>query len=492
MSGLASSEPLRVLLVSPHEQRREEVSGALQAAGEHRCDWVSQSELALRHAQELAPHAVLVDDALDDTGAVALVKILAQALPGSAVLLLAASGAMSVAQAAMLAGARGCIYKPVKADDLICTLSQVLGFGVAAPQRTVREASDSPNASTVPSALTPALGEATIAAASVASSEGQHNVSSSPAPVAPVISPSADEAPRPFSSRASWLDRLRWSMAASQSRRIIRPSAVVLILLVLLAFIVPQLIFGLGDKNSAPSPVGTRDTLAIALSPAATTGLAYTAVPSTMETSMPSALPSASPVHSTSALTHGIVEPTRPTPIIVRLPPTATVRPGTGATPAPTLTAAPMFPVGSTARPGVNAPTSPQRTATSIAGLITVPVLVEPGRSQTVSGIVAFRWLPSGPLPAGAGYEVVWWNSDEPAASARGIAPPTVTNSLEANLDPLAGAGQFHGSQLYWTVLVVQTSPYVRLTSPDGSDLGEVYYSASSGLQGAPTPPKPR
>ena len=490
MSGLARGELLRVLLVSPHEQQRVEVSRALQAAGEHRCEWVSQSDLALMRAQESAPHAVLVDDALDDIDPVSLIKAIAEALPESAVLLLAAPGAMSPAKAAILAGARSLIFKPVQGDDLISTLGQVLGSGMVAPQRTAREASDSPDESTASPALAPALGAAAIAA-QVPSSEGQHNVPSSPAPVAPVVSPTADEASPPFSSRVSWLDRLRWSMSASQSRRIILPTAVVLVLLVLLAFIVPQIIFGLGDKRSAPSPVGAGDALAVALSPAATSGLAVAEVPSGKATPMPSAMPSTSPVQGASAMTQGTVEPARPTPIIVRLPPTATALPGASATPAPTLTAAPMGPVRSTARPGAGAPASPQRTATPSTGLMSVPALVEPGRSQTVSGIVTFRWLPTGPLPAGAGYEVVWWNSDEPAASARGIAPPTNTNSLEANLDPLAGSGQFHGSQLFWTVLVVQTSPYVRLTTPGGSELGEMYYTPSGGPPGVPAPPKP-
>ena len=109
MSGLVSGEPLRVLLVSPHADQREEVGDALQGAGEHRFYWVSQPDLALTRAQGLAPHVVLVDDDLGRPrprqAPEALVRRLVQSLPGGAVLLLSEPGSLAIAQAAVLAGA---------------------------------------------------------------------------------------------------------------------------------------------------------------------------------------------------------------------------------------------------------------------------------------------------------------------------------------------------------------------------------------------------
>lgn len=89
-----------------------------------------------------------------------------------------------------------------------------------------------------------------------------------------------------------------------------------------------------------------------------------------------------------------------------------------------------------------------------------------------------FTWLATGPLPEGAAYEVVWWNANQPAVAARGLAPPTTGASLDINLAPLYANGSFIASQLYWTVLVVQVNPYVRLTTPGEGEVGTIYYNA--------------
>lgn len=77
-----------------------------------------------------------------------------------------------------------------------------------------------------------------------------------------------------------------------------------------------------------------------------------------------------------------------------------------------------------------------------------------------------FSWQPVAPLPAGAGYEVVWWNLGENPAAARGIAAPTAGSSVVANLDALYNSNQFTNNRIYWSVIVVQLAPYRRITQP--------------------------
>jgi len=105
---------------------------------------------------------------------------------------------------------------------------------------------------------------------------------------------------------------------------------------------------------------------------------------------------------------------------------------------------------------------------------------------------VAFTWQPSGPLPPGAGYEVVWWNAGEDPAAARGVAPPTTENTLTANLDVLYQSGQLTSSSVNWTVLVVTTEPYVRLTQPSASPSRVLTIAAPGGGGGGAEPPPPK
>ncbi len=123
------------------------------------------------------------------------------------------------------------------------------------------------------------------------------------------------------------------------------------------------------------------------------------------------------------------------------------------------------------------------------------PALAAPAYGQAVQGVVTFRWTPTGPLPAGAAYEVVWWNPNEAPDAARGLAAPVTATSLSADLSVLYQSGAFTGSEVFWTVLIVRENPYVRLTSPSGSERSALYYSPGSGEPGPggepPPPPKP-
>lgn len=97
------------------------------------------------------------------------------------------------------------------------------------------------------------------------------------------------------------------------------------------------------------------------------------------------------------------------------------------------------------------------------------PTLTDPPNGASARGVITFRWEPNGPLPPGAGYEVVWWNPDEPPQAARGLAAPTQELWLEANIDVIFTSNQAPGGRVFWTVLVVSQNPYVRLTQPEAS-----------------------
>jgi hypothetical protein len=126
-----------------------------------------------------------------------------------------------------------------------------------------------------------------------------------------------------------------------------------------------------------------------------------------------------------------------------------------------------------------------------LQGSVSPPALVSPAYNEAVSGVVTFAWLPTGPLPAGAKYEVVWWNIDEAPDAARGLAPPTTGTSLAADLAPLYNAGQFRNSQIFWSVILVQEAPYTRLVSPADSERSALYYNSPGGAPPGGLPPAP-
>ncbi len=155
--------------------------------------------------------------------------------------------------------------------------------------------------------------------------------------------------------------------------------------------------------------------------------------------------------------------------------------------PAPSATAVPS--PGPASAPVPAATAGPTR---SVTGATSPPDLLAPDANRQVSGNVTFQWQPTGPLPDGASYEVVWWNRNEDPAAARGIAPPTTDTTLRANVDVLYQAGQIAGPEMYWTVLIVGTDPYQRLTQPAQSVVRVMNYEAGQDGEGtAPPPPKP-
>ncbi|MEZ4767716.1 MAG: hypothetical protein R2844_04750 [Caldilineales bacterium] len=130
-------------------------------------------------------------------------------------------------------------------------------------------------------------------------------------------------------------------------------------------------------------------------------------------------------------------------------------------------------PPGQSVQPAVVSPAAPaQVTQARPAAALSVvaPELVSPQPDARLSGMTTFEWRPVAPLPHGLAYEIVVWSPELNPGQARGIAPATIMTSQQVNLDPLFDGGQFRMGNFYWTVLVVQQDPYLRLTSPGASE----------------------
>jgi pilus assembly protein CpaE len=127
LSGLVVGETLRILLVSTQESTREEVEQALAGLpGDFRLYWVTRPDLAMVRASDLAPHLIIVDDALGDVDPAELIGQLAASLPTSALLSLVQQDALETARRAILLGARGFVAKPIVAEELLGAVRQTV------------------------------------------------------------------------------------------------------------------------------------------------------------------------------------------------------------------------------------------------------------------------------------------------------------------------------------------------------------------------------
>jgi pilus assembly protein CpaE len=123
-----AEESLRILLVSTAAETRDQVERALADEGSaYRLYWVTQPDLALRRAEELMPQVVLVDESLAGARMAALIQDVAERVPGAVILALVSGTSLALAGQAVLAGARGFVTRPIRADDLLLTLRETLG-----------------------------------------------------------------------------------------------------------------------------------------------------------------------------------------------------------------------------------------------------------------------------------------------------------------------------------------------------------------------------
>lgn len=111
--------------------------------------------------------------------------------------------------------------------------------------------------------------------------------------------------------------------------------------------------------------------------------------------------------------------------------------------------------------------------------MATPPQLISPLPDARLPGIADFAWKPTTPLVNGMAYEVVVWSPEQDPNQAWGIAPPTQDTRLEVNLDELFEGGRFREGSLYWTVVIAQKDPYLRVTLPGDGERRYLVYTAS-------------
>jgi pilus assembly protein CpaE len=185
----------------------------------------------------------------------------------------------------------------------------------------------------------------------------------------------------------------------------------------------------------------------------------------------------------------GVISPS-PTSMPTNTPePTMTWTPTVSPTPTQTAT-----PTETPTNPApTRAPTRPRPrpTPTAAAPALKAPSLGAPGIGETRTGVVTFTWQPAGALPPGTAYEVVTWNAGEDPASARGVAATTTQTQLTADLDAIYRLGLVGGGNIYWTVIIVKTDPYVRVTQPAVNNSRLLTYQPPAGPDTTPEPPIP-
>jgi hypothetical protein len=76
------------------------------------------------------------------------------------------------------------------------------------------------------------------------------------------------------------------------------------------------------------------------------------------------------------------------------------------------------------------------------------------------------------------------------------VAATTTETQLTADLNALYNLGQVKGGEIYWTVLIVKTQPYVRIIPPSASNARSLSYQAPAGppeteTKTTPEPPIP-
>ncbi len=238
----------------------------------------------------------------------------------------------------------------------------------------------------------------------------------------------------------------------------------------------------------APSPTATVSPTPV---PSVTVAVTFSPVPTstTSGESLSSTASPTTPAPTSSALGEALsptappTSPTTPVPVsttsVAPAPVGETPTVGTVSSPVPVTPVAALSP-SPTPRPRpTNTPGVPV--------VVSPPALVSPDDGAVGRGVIRFEWLPTGPLPAGAGYEVVWWNPDERPEMARGLAPPVQGNTLELNIDALFLSNQVPSGRMFWTVLIVRLQPYARLTQPAQSPQHRFIYAAE--VPPAPPPP---
>jgi two-component system nitrate/nitrite response regulator NarL len=128
---------LRVILADDHLPTRAGVRGALEAHGMDVCAEVGTGEQAVEAAIRLKPDVCLLDTHMPGAGGIAAAARIAEAVPESAVVMLAAEASDDDLFAALSAGARGYLLKDTDPDRLGHAVEGVLSGEAALPRTLV-------------------------------------------------------------------------------------------------------------------------------------------------------------------------------------------------------------------------------------------------------------------------------------------------------------------------------------------------------------------
>ncbi len=258
----------------------------------------------------------------------------------------------------------------------------------------------------------------------------------------------------------------------------------------------PQMIDGGGWTPPPATPIGppttTNHTAQLLVETAvrpATTTVTPAPAPEVTATDRPTEfVPSASAVSSVTPSPAPLPTLTPTAVATLRIITTVTAKPSPSPTPMVTAVPTPTIkPLPSPVPTQILPELEPSVTATAIpsvgaqpqAATLLPPTLEAPATGTETNAPITFAWDAAQPLPPGAAYEVVAWEIGQAPISARGLAAPTTETSLRIDLAVPYSLGVFKTADLSWTVLIVQTSPYQRLTLPDNSPARTLSYTSA-------------
>ncbi len=216
-----------------------------------------------------------------------------------------------------------------------------------------------------------------------------------------------------------------------------------------------------------------------------------TPIPATVDTAVRTVTPADTPTHTATSTptptSTAIRAPTHTATSTSTATQTATVTPSW--TPSPVLTFTPT--PTRTPLPTPPSPTPLPDTPPPVS--LPAPTLVSPTSGSAASGQTSFAWNWNGPaLTANQGFEVRLWRDGQPDHyGAAGIVQGAT--SKEIDVWTAYGVQQGGSGSYYWTVAVVEISPY-RRTGPEAPPRPLQVGEAGGGGDGGPltvTPPPP-
>ena len=128
------TEPITVMVVDDHPIWREGVARDLSERGLDVVATAPDADAAVRIAKAVRPRVVLMDLNLGATSGVQAIEGILEALPGTRILVLSASGEHTDVLEAVKAGAAGYLVKSASAEELLAAVHRTAdGFPVFTP-----------------------------------------------------------------------------------------------------------------------------------------------------------------------------------------------------------------------------------------------------------------------------------------------------------------------------------------------------------------------